>query len=242
MDNDMDNDLEDISSQATISFKEETKRDAKYQYRHVSMTEVIANIDEYIISELQEACKSLWDRNIFTYMCSNREDDDEAYIVLEKLSPENTEIFEQLRKKHPENFTIDYWRYNRFCINIPDVTQMSEEEISSAFLKLSSYFVPQDVQNDFYLTKEDYLILYGCYKEVPNPNYVEDVDSVPIVATLEEIDKWFEKSGQPKTIKVFSKNKMTKSFEEYVKENGDEHCTDFNTGKVYRSPYFLNDI
>ena len=32
---------------------------------------------------------------------------------------------------------------------------------------------------------------------------------------------------------------MLTMVKEYVKENGDEHRTDFETGKVYTSPYFL---
>ena len=59
------------------------------------------------------------------------------------------------------------------------------------------------------------------------------------MTNLEEVDKWFKQISCPKTKKVFNKNKMNKSFEEYVKENGDENRTDFETGKVYDSPYFL---
>ena len=86
------------------------KRDTKYEYCYVSMPEVEANIDEYIIPELQEACKSLWKRNVFTFMCSNRNDGGSAYIILESLSPENKEIFEQLKKDHPEYFIFDNYR------------------------------------------------------------------------------------------------------------------------------------
>ena len=58
-------------------------------------------------------------------------------------------------------------------------------------------------------------------------------------ASLEELDEYFAKSDIPKTIKVFNKDKMSKSYKEYVRENGDENRTDFTTGKVYSSPYFL---
>ena len=43
----------------------------------------------------------------------------------------------------------------------------------------------------------------------------------------------------PETIKTFNKNKMTKSFEEYVRDNGDEDKLDATTGNVYQSKYFL---
>ena len=120
-----------------------------------------------------------------------------------------------------------------------DMEKMTEKEISDAFVKIANLFKVQDVNHDFYQDAENYLIQCGCYEEVPNPNYVEDKGPMPTSANLEELDKWLAKVGEPKTIKVFSKSKMTKSFEEYVKENGDENRTDFETGKVYESPYFL---
>lgn len=214
------------------------KVDTKYQYAYVTMPEVESNIDEYIIPELQDACKSLWDRNVFTFMCSNREDNGSAYIILEKLSEENKAIFEELRQKYPQHFVYDGYRHAD-RIEISDVTKMTEKEISTAFMKLARYFVLQDVQPRFYLTAEDYLIECGCYDEIPNPDYIEDVGPMPSTASLKDIDEYFAKLNTPKTIKVFNKNKMTKSFKEYVVENGDENRADCETGKVYESPYFL---
>ena len=236
---DIDNNLDQLLASAGLSFNGEKKLDTKYQYSYVPMIEVIKNIDEYIIPELQEACKLLWEKNIFTFMCSNRNDGGAAYIVLESLSAENIEIFKKLQTQYPEHFTLDSWRHNRFRLEISNTTKMSENKISSIFLKLANNFVEQDIQDDFYLTKEDYLLSCGCYDEVPNPNYVEDIGPMPMGTSLEELDKWLAKGREPKTIKVFSKSKMTKSFEEYIKENGDENRTDFETGNVYDSPYFL---
>ena len=211
----------------------------KYQYSYVPMLYVINDIDEFIIPELQEACKSLWERNIYTFMCSNRYDNGAAYISLELMSEENMEIFESLKKEHPENYVLDGWRGNRVCIQIKDVTLMTLEEISSAFMKLVKDFKMQDVQKDFYLTKEDYLISNGAYDEIPNPNYKENNGLLPNFSSLEEVEKWFKQCGEPQTIKVFNKKKMTKSFEEYVKDNNDLDKTDLKLGRVYCEPYFL---
>ena len=221
------------------SFSEKPKFSTRYQYSYVPMLDVINDIDEYIIPELQEACKSLWERNIYTFMCSNRDDNGEAYICLELLSEENMEIFESLKSKHPKNYMLDGWRGNRVCILIKDVTLITIEEISSAFLNLVKDFKMQDVQKDFYVTKEAYLISNGAYDEIPNPNYKENVDSLLNFSSLEEVEKWLKQCREPQTIKVFNKNKMTKSFEEYVKENNDLDKTDLKLGRVYCEPYFL---
>lgn len=237
-----DEDLKDLSDrihQQEQNLTGREKADTKYNHSNVYIVDVMNNIDEYIIPELQEACKLLWSKNIFTFMCSNREDGGSAYIILGALSPENNEIFNQLMTKQPENFTIDEWRVNYFRLQIPDVTKMSEQEISSAFVKLASSLDLQDVQKVFYINSEDYLINCGCYDEISNPDYVEVTESMPTTASLEVLDEWFAKINCPKTIKVFNKNKMTKSFREYVCENGDENRTDFELKRVYEHPYFL---
>ena len=144
-----------------------------------------------------------------------------------------------MNKKYPENFTIDEWRHNYFRLQIPDVTKMSEKEISSAFVRLASNLVLQDIQKVYYINSEDYLIKCGCYDEVPNPDYVEVTEPMPTTPSLEALDEWFAKISCPKTIKVFDKNKMTKSFREYVCENGDENRTDFELKRVYEHPHFL---
>lgn len=237
-----DEDLKDLSErihQQEQNLTGREKADTKYNHSNVYIVDVMNNIDEYIIPELQEACKLLWSKNIFTFMCSNREDGGSAYIILGSLSDENTEIFKQLMKKYPENFTIDELRHNYFRLQIPDVTKMSEKEISSAFVRLASNLVLQDIQKVYYINSEDYLIKCGCYDEVPNPDYVEVTEPMPTTASLEVLDEWFAKINCPKTIKVFDKNKMTKSFREYVSENGDENRTDFELKRVYEHPYFL---
>ena len=61
---------------------------------------VAHNINEFIIPECQEACISLWARNIGTFMCSNRDElSDISYILLNDLSEENKHIIDELIKK-----------------------------------------------------------------------------------------------------------------------------------------------
>ena len=43
----------------------------------------------------------------------------------------------------------------------------------------------------------------------------------------------------PKTITIFDKTKMTKTFEEYLLEDGKMDLLDVDTGNVYNDPLFL---
>ena len=227
-----------------LAQEEQEEFDTKYQYSYVPMEIVESNIEEYVIPELQEACKSLWARNIFTFMCSNRNDGGAAYIILEALSDENKVIWNKLHEKYPENYKFNVFRHSN-NVRIDDVTNMSEEEISTKFMKLCKHFLPQDVQCTYYSTPEQYLIQCGCYDEIPNPEY-EDVGIFHFHGDVNDIESLDEammeydaKCDVPETIKTFNKTKMTKSFEDYVRENGDEDKLDATTGNVYQSAYFL---
>ena len=81
-----------------------------YQYEHVPVSEVSKEIDRFIIPELQSACRSLWQRNIFTFMCSNREDGKSKYIILSNLSQENEDIFKSLMESDPDHYTYSSYR------------------------------------------------------------------------------------------------------------------------------------
>lgn len=208
----------------------------KYNYTYVGMETVMQNPAEYIIPELLEACKMLWSMNIFTFMCSNREDYGHSYILLEKLSDENQAIFDEIRKKHPKNFIYSQYRK---CFGIDFYTEnLSEQEIVERFEKAINHFVPQDIQNTFYLTREQFLLDCGCYKEVPNPKYVENPGPMPMGTDLSTLDEWFEKCHQPKLIKEFDESKVIKPIEEYLKEKG-VTTYDPKTKRIYQSEFFL---
>ncbi len=208
----------------------------KYQYTYVDMEEVINNPNEYIIPELLAACKKLWTMNIFTFMCSNRNDGGHSYILLEKLSDENQAIFDKLRKQHPENFIFNQYRK---CFGIDFKTEnMSEQEIAEMFDKAISYFKPQDVQKPFYITREEFLLDCGCYREIPNPKYVENPGPMPTELDLEALDEWIAKMNQPKTVKVFDEEKVIKPMDEYLKEK-DIITYDPKTQRIYQSKFFF---
>lgn len=217
---------------------------AQYQYSHVPVEEVEKNIDEYIIPELQPALKALLEKNIFTFMCSNQDDKNIAYIILDDLTEVNEALFQAYRQEKPENFLFDGYRQaNR--IQIKDTSTLNKQEISDKFLELVKGFILQDVPKKFYLEKEDYLVKCGCFNEIDNPKY-KKVGTMPTKNAaesprqyLKRLDEWTISLSIPKTIKVFDETKVKKSLDEYVQENGDEDKFDKENERVYISPYFL---
>lgn len=82
-------------------------RGIKYQYSHVDMETVIANPNEFIIPQCLPACKTLWEKNIETFMVSNNDDKD-LYVLFDKLSDENIALFQQLTQSDSRFFFDGY--------------------------------------------------------------------------------------------------------------------------------------
>lgn len=208
----------------------------KYQYSYVGMEEVMNNPEEYIIPELQQACKKLWDMNIFTFMVSNREDGGNTYIILEKLSEKNEKIFKKLMKESPNNYIFDDYR-NSLAIKF-FTENISEQKIARMFDMAIKHFAPQDVQKPFYLTEKEFLINCGCNKKIPNPDFVEP-GPMPSNGNIQEFNEWLKKTEIPETITIFDKSKVTKSIKEYLKEKNVLSCYDPATKRIYSSELFL---
>ena len=82
---------------------------AQYQYEYVELEEVIANPEEFIIPQCIPACKSVWEKNIETYMVSNNEHGTEnLYVLFKNLSDENIAIIKELSEKDPRFFYYEY--------------------------------------------------------------------------------------------------------------------------------------
>ena len=210
-----------------------------FMYMAVPIYTVAENIDEYIIPECQEACKELWAKNLFTFMCSNREDGENKYILLGELSAENEEIFKQLMEKYPSNYDWSEFR-GTYAIR----TYGTQEETSKKLLDLVEPFQMQDVLEG-YQTIEDYLTeTFGIFKLEPNPDYTSGVkapkmeDYEDFQEFLAAYDKYVELISTPEYVKVFDKTKMTKSVEEYLQEAGEYHLYDQERGIVYRNEFY----
>lgn len=174
----------------------------KYGYGKVDMLEVMNNIEEYIIPENREACKLLWNKNIFTIMCNNY-DNEESWITLNKLSYENQKIFDEFSK-------IDNrfgYTFGGIGLIIP-VKPCKGVDTYDYFKKLIDSFKYQDVQSDGCMTLEEFMIYYtDCYDVID--------------------DK-----------RVFNKDKMVKTYEEYVRDS--EFDGLFVDDKVYYNKMYYD--
>lgn len=209
-----------------------------YHYSYVDMEEVMARPEEYIIPELQEACKELWAKNIFTNMVSDRDNTGDTYIVLETLSEENQAVFDELAEHFPDNFKLAPYR-KRLQIRF-HTEAMTQEEIASKFKKAISLFVPQDVQDDFYRTREEFLLECGCFKMIPNPEYDANVDPMQMLFNGDLAGYDLQRKKTIKLIEAFDETKVEKPLEEYVKEKGLTRLYDPGTKRIYNSEFFLN--
>lgn len=217
----------------------EDKSKNNFLYPYVQTDEVAENIDEFIIPECQEACKSFWTKNIFTYMCSNRDDGDNKYVLLSRLSPENKAIFEKLKKEDPEHYFYSDYR-EAYGIR----ARGDGEEVSKELEKLTEKFKMQDVLEGYY-TVENFLIQhFDLSKTVPNPDYVEDLE-MPDMDDFDSVEDFLRASREytkrfvePETIEVFDETKMTKSAEEYIAETEYKDLYDPERKVVYFSEFY----
>jgi|AntAceMinimDraft_14_1070370.scaffolds.fasta_scaffold05504_12 hypothetical protein len=136
-----------------VEYPSENEKPPKYQYMHVDIEFVIKNPDEYIIPECQPACKSLWDKNIETFMVSNN-DNNHLYILILDLSDENTKLFKEIAQTDTRYF----WDNSKetYGIGTKDRNDESIEELNS----LVELFKMQDVRKGRYQTQEEYLKTY----------------------------------------------------------------------------------
>lgn len=193
----------------------------------VTQEMVEAEPRKWIIEECVPACQILWDKNIYTFMCSDGLDID-TWIELEvdNLSPENIAILDEIRKEYV------CYQYHQGCLNIsvPGKGRKAQEEL----IKIAERFKMQDVPSDYAtLSMKSIYMICGCSKEVENPNYV------PIEVQLANMDfsNWSLDIQEP-TIMVLDESKIVKSDEEYIDEVG--AIRDSETGIIYRNQFHYN--
>ena len=96
----------------------------------------------WIIEECVPACEILWNKNIYTFMCSDSIDRD-AWIELELscLSDENKAVLETIREEYP------CFQYHTGCLNImvPGMGKKAQQEL----INIANRFVIQDVPSEY---------------------------------------------------------------------------------------------
>lgn len=128
-----------------------TPKDTRYQYPYVELEEVMANPTEYIIPQCLPACRSLWSKNIETFMVSNNDDND-LYVLLTNVSPENMAVFQEMQKQDPRFIYDGYRSTIGIAVKGNDNNAMHELE------SLTEIFRVQDTMR--FKTADDFLESY----------------------------------------------------------------------------------
>lgn len=205
---------------------------------HVTQDMVEIEPEKWIIKECIPACKILWSKNIFTFMCSDYVDYD-AWIELDLdvLSNENLEILEQIKLEY------ECFSYHQGCINIK-VTGMGKKA-QSELIKIANRFKMQDVPHKYaVISLEELLMSCGCFSLIKNPDYV----SVEEQMAKMDFENWRNVEFSEPTIRVFDSLKVVKPVEEYiadygavVSEDGTIYVDQFYYDKHLNYVFYLND-
>lgn len=126
-------------------------KDTRYQYPYVELEKVMSNPTEYIIPQCLPACRSLWSKNIETFMVSNNDDND-LYVLLTNVSPENMAVFREMQKQDPRFIYDGYRSTIGIAVKGNDSNGMHELE------RLTEVFRVQDTMR--FKTAEDFLESY----------------------------------------------------------------------------------
>ena len=212
--------------------------DTRYNYQYVPWHIVEANPDEYIIPECQGACKALWDKNIGTFMCSNRDElDDIKYIDINSLSDKNTKIIEKLIEDGVPGYSYDSYR-NAYRI----YANGEGEEVAKKLEDLAKVFEMQDVLEGFYVNSEEALIeRFGISKVVKNPGYVagppiSSAFNTEFLKACYRYEKNYSRVQKNPYIYIFDPSKMEKSEEEYFEE---ADLIKGEDGRVWLSDFYI---
>lgn len=205
------------------------------QYKGCSRTsqeDVENNPEKYVIEECLNACKILWGKNIYTFMCSEYADTQSTWIemLLDNLSDENKEIIKNLDE---EKYIKHYgYHHGSVLVGVRKIGYQAKEEITN----LAGMFKLQDVpENEACISLENALISLGYFKEIPNPDYV-DISEVSI-SSWEDLQKLYDHKCHEKTLRVYDATKITKPIPEILAES--EYILDEESEKIYRSLFHL---
>lgn len=192
----------------------------------VSQEEVETCPEKWIIKECIPACKILWSKNIYTFMCSDFVDQNAwIEIALENLSNENLAILEEIKKE------FYCYSYHHGCINI-QVDGMGSKAMHK-LVEMADRFVMQDVpKKEATISLENLLIESGCSKVIKNPKYTSFEEEL-----AKSLEFGWDAVMEEEYIAVLDKDKITKSAEEYILEYGAVMDSD---GTIYASRYHYN--
>lgn len=136
-----------------------------FDYPGENIEIVVSNPDEYIVPECLDACKSFWNKNIFTASCSNRYEKKDKdgnitkYIMFNNLSNENIKRFNELVKSNPNNYrAVIRYGMPYYVILISSTDTLQDRDLDSKrLLDLTYPFEMQDCLDGFDSIKKYYI-------------------------------------------------------------------------------------
>lgn len=198
-----------LTSYVPIAFSDTNTSIPKIKNKEIN--ELIAKGPEnYIAPECIKACENLWSKNIYVLASVNIKG--EMYLILDKLSPENMEIFKSKYRKKPENYCTNLGKEKYIAIK---TLSSNNKEISEQLEELVSDFRLQDIQRGYFTEKTFLMNVCNCEKVEGLKEYKNE--NVQIVFDIE---------------------KMERSFKEYLKDTGYENYYVPKEHRIYLNDYY----
>lgn len=190
-----------------------SKNDLKYNVKEKTIHEIYnEGIEKYIEAPCVNACKKLWDKNMFTK--ASVIDNNKISIVFDKLSKENENIFSKLVQEDNKHYCYSIKNEPRIQIDFNN----NAKENSVYLENLVEPFKLQDVTSG-YMEKEEFLM------KVCNCERVEGIK--------EHTKEWNAEF-------VFAPEKVEKTFNEYLKEYLYEDLFVPEEGRIYKNKFYLD--
>ena len=207
----------DILTTLILSFEslndKSSKNDLKYNVKEKPIHEIYnEGIEKYIEAPCVNACKKLWDKNMFTK--ASVIDNNKISIVFDKLSKENENIFSKLVQEDNKHYCYSIKNEPRIQIDFNN----NAKENSVYLENLVEPFKLQDVTSG-YMEKEEFLM------KVCNCERVEGIK--------EHTKEWNAEF-------VFAPEKVEKTFNEYLKEYLYEDLFVPEEGRIYKDKFYLD--
>lgn len=190
-----------------------SKNDLKYNVKEKPIHEIYnEGIEKYIEAPCVNACKKLWDKNMFTK--ASVIDNNKISIVFDKLSKENENIFSKLVQEDNKHYCYSIKNEPRIQIDFNNNAKKNSVYLEN----LVEPFKLQDVTSG-YMEKEEFLM------KVCNCERVEGIK--------EHTKEWNAEF-------VFAPEKVEKTFNEYLKEYLYEDLFVPEEGRIYKDKFYLD--
>lgn len=212
-----------------------------------SMEDVEANAEKFIMTECLPACRILWEKNIYTFMVSDAQNE-EAWIevFIDGLSEENKQYMTSLVESG-----VHVFRYHEGTISFG--VGCFGDKAQQKLIEIANGFKMQDVCKDLaYIDVKKALFKVGCTKKEKNPQY--HFMEQPKDGSLEEMlayYDWLNAGGEEQEyIEVFDPTKVKEPLEDnfkgtdyiYVPEEDRVYLNTYHYNKHKNYLNYLNDI